>query len=65
MLLLALALTLTLCFGVAAWRLSAGNDVEITATIPHEGIQMESRGRGTECLALGLRLHPGDYEREP
>jgi hypothetical protein len=36
MLLLALALTLTLCFGVAAWRLSADNDVDITATIAHE-----------------------------
>lgn len=35
MLLLATALTLTLCFGLAAWRLSAGSDADITATIPH------------------------------
>ncbi|WP_249140643.1 MULTISPECIES: hypothetical protein [Bradyrhizobium] len=35
-LLLAIALTLTLCFGVAAWRLTAGRDVDITATIPHQ-----------------------------
>jgi hypothetical protein len=35
MLMLATALTLTLCFGVAAWRQSAGRDVDITATIPH------------------------------
>jgi hypothetical protein len=35
MLLLAIALTLTLCFGVAAWRQSAGRDIDITATIPH------------------------------
>ncbi|MGL3107778.1 MULTISPECIES: hypothetical protein [unclassified Bradyrhizobium] len=36
MLLLALALTLTLCFGVAAWRLSAGKDVDIATTIQHQ-----------------------------
>jgi Flp pilus assembly protein protease CpaA len=35
MLLLAIALTLTLCFGVAAWRQSTGGDINITATIPH------------------------------
>jgi hypothetical protein len=35
-LLLATALTLTLCFGVAAWRQSAGRDVDITATIPQQ-----------------------------
>lgn len=35
-LLLGTALTLTLCFGVAAWRQSAGRDVDITATIPHQ-----------------------------
>jgi hypothetical protein len=34
-LLLAMALTLTLCFGVAAWRVSAGKDVDITARAPH------------------------------
>ncbi|MGY3411125.1 hypothetical protein ACVWZV_007238 [Bradyrhizobium sp. GM5.1] len=45
MLLLALALTLTLCFGVAAWRVSAGNDVEITATIPHGEYGWRSRSR--------------------
>lgn len=45
MLLLALALTLTLCFGVAAWRLSAGNDVEITATIPHGEYGWRARPR--------------------
>lgn len=33
-LLLAVTLTLTLCFGVAAWRLSASKDLDITATIP-------------------------------
>lgn len=33
-LLLALALTLTFCFGVATWRQSAGKDVDITATMP-------------------------------
>ncbi|WP_275196113.1 hypothetical protein [Bradyrhizobium sp. CSA207] len=43
MLMLALALTLTLCFGVAAWRLSAGNDAEITATIPHEEFGWRAR----------------------
>lgn len=36
MLLLALALTLTLCFGVAAWRLSAGKDADIATTIRHQ-----------------------------
>ncbi len=36
MLLLALTLTLTLCFGVAAWRLSAGNDVDMVTTIQHQ-----------------------------
>jgi hypothetical protein len=35
-LLLATALTLTVCFGVAAWRQSAGRDVDITASIPHQ-----------------------------
>ena len=35
-LLLATAMTLTLCFGVAAWRQSAVRDVDITATIPHQ-----------------------------
>jgi len=35
-LLLVTALTLTLCFGVAAWRQSAGRDADITATIPHQ-----------------------------
>ncbi len=45
MLLLALALTLTLCFGVAAWRVSAGNDVEITATIPHEEYGWRARSK--------------------
>jgi len=34
-LLLLTTLTLTVCFGVAAWRQSAGRDVEFTATIPH------------------------------
>ncbi|WP_244552834.1 hypothetical protein [Bradyrhizobium sp. Ghvi] len=46
MLLLAVALTLTLCFGLAAWRLSAGNDVDVTATIPH--------------LEYGWRSRPND-----
>jgi hypothetical protein len=45
MLLLVLALTLTLCFGVAAWRVSAGNDVEITATIPHGEYGWRARSR--------------------
>jgi hypothetical protein len=45
MLLLALALTLTLCFGVAAWRLSAGNDVDITATIPYEEYGWRARSK--------------------
>jgi hypothetical protein len=36
LLLLVLALTLTLCFGVAAWRLSAGNDVDMVTTIQHQ-----------------------------
>jgi hypothetical protein len=36
MLLLALALTLTLSFEVAAWRQSAGRDVDSTAIIPHQ-----------------------------
>jgi hypothetical protein len=35
-LLLALAPTLTVCFGVAAWRQSSGKDTDITATIPHQ-----------------------------
>ncbi|MGY3077081.1 putative membrane protein [Bradyrhizobium sp. LM6.10] len=35
-LLLGTALTLTLCFGVAAWRQSAVRDVDITVTIPHK-----------------------------
>ncbi|TYL80838.1 hypothetical protein FXB40_47525 [Bradyrhizobium rifense] len=35
-LLLATAVTLTVCFGVAAWRQSADKDVDITATIPHQ-----------------------------
>lgn len=35
-LLLATAVTLTVCFGVAAWRQSEGRDVDITATIPHQ-----------------------------
>jgi len=35
-LLLAVALILTLCFGVAAWRLSASRDADITSTIPHQ-----------------------------
>lgn len=35
-LLLVTAVLLTLCFGVAAWRQSAGTDVDITATIPDE-----------------------------
>jgi hypothetical protein len=35
-LLLATALTLTVCLGVAAWRQSADKDVDITATIPHQ-----------------------------
>jgi hypothetical protein len=34
-LLLLTTLTLTVCFGVAAWRQSAGRDVDITATISH------------------------------
>jgi len=34
-LLLATALTLTLCFGIAAWRQSSGKDADITATIPY------------------------------
>ncbi|MET4489741.1 hypothetical protein [Bradyrhizobium sp. LA7.1] len=41
-LLLALALTLTVCFGVAAWRQSEGRDVDITATIPHPAIRLEN-----------------------
>ncbi|WP_167406574.1 hypothetical protein [Bradyrhizobium forestalis] len=36
MLLLATALILTLCFGVAAWRLSADKEADITATISHQ-----------------------------
>ena len=43
MLLLAIALTLTLCYGVAAWRLSAGRDIDITATIPHQEYGWRSR----------------------
>ncbi|WP_245305615.1 hypothetical protein [Bradyrhizobium sp. LTSP857] len=35
-LLLLTTLTLTVCFGVAAWRQSAGRDVDITATIWHQ-----------------------------
>ncbi|MGY0571493.1 hypothetical protein ACTGJ9_010885 [Bradyrhizobium sp. RDM12] len=35
-LLLALALTLTVCFGVAAWRQSEGREGDITATIAHQ-----------------------------
>lgn len=34
-LLLAVTLTLTVCFGVAAWRLSSTGDVEITNTVQH------------------------------
>lgn len=32
--LLATAVVLTICFGVAAWRISDGEDVEITGQIP-------------------------------
>lgn len=35
-LLMVTALTLTLCFGVAAWRQSLSKDVDFTATIPHQ-----------------------------
>ena len=35
MFLLAAALTLTLCFGLAAWRLTAGDNVDVTGAIPH------------------------------
>jgi ABC-type glycerol-3-phosphate transport system substrate-binding protein len=35
-LLLATALALTVCLGVAASRQSADRDVDITATIPHQ-----------------------------
>ena len=35
-LMLATALTLTVCLGVAAWRQSADKDVDITATIAHQ-----------------------------
>lgn len=35
-LMLATALTLTVCLGVAAWRQSSDKDVDITATIPHQ-----------------------------
>ncbi|SFN02809.1 hypothetical protein SAMN05216573_10791 [Bradyrhizobium sp. Rc3b] len=34
MLLLATAVVLTVCFGVAAWRLSDEKDVDITGQIP-------------------------------
>jgi hypothetical protein len=34
-LLLATALMLTVCFGVAAWRVSDGNDPDITGRIPY------------------------------
>lgn len=43
MLLLAIALILTLCFGVAAWRLSADKEADITATIPHPEYGWRSR----------------------
>jgi hypothetical protein len=43
MLLLVSALILTVCFGVAAWRLSAGADVDITATIPHQEYGWKAR----------------------
>lgn len=43
MLLLATALVLTLCFGVAAWRLSADKEADITATISHQEYGWRSR----------------------
>jgi hypothetical protein len=36
MLLLATSLTLTLCFGVAAWRASSDKNADITGTILHQ-----------------------------
>lgn len=36
LLMLATALTLTICFGAAAWRLSDEKDVDITGQIPHQ-----------------------------
>jgi len=36
MLLLVTAVVLTVCFGVAAWRLSDQRDIDITGQIPHQ-----------------------------
>ena len=36
MLLLTTAVVLTVCFGVAAWRLSDGKDIDITGQIPRQ-----------------------------
>ncbi|WBL82293.1 hypothetical protein I3J27_18345 [Bradyrhizobium xenonodulans] len=43
MLLLVAAVVLTVCFGVAAWRLSADRDADVTATIPHQEYGWRSR----------------------
>jgi len=43
MVLLATALTLTLCFGIAAWRASADNAFDVTGTIPHQGYEWKPR----------------------
>ena len=43
MLLLATALILTLCFGVAAWRLSTDNEADVTATIPQQDYGWKSK----------------------
>lgn len=42
-LLLATALMLTICLGVAAWRVSEGKDADITATIPHQAYGWKAR----------------------
>ena len=60
----ALAPTLTLCFGVAAGACRPA----MTLRSPQRfrmGNTDGGQGRGTECLALSLRLHPGEEERWP
>lgn len=54
-LLLVTTLTLTLRFGVAAWRQSASGDVDITAAIPHRETRLESKADGLEGFTLVLK----------
>ena len=43
MLLLVIAVVLTVCFGVAAWRLSDQSDTDITGQIPHQSYGWKER----------------------